>query len=83
MNTCIVVITLSLLIGLAALILTKDELSRAVMADLVFYGMVSIYFIWTLTHDSSIGYEVAVLAGLVCGAIPTMSMARIISRGRR
>lgn len=83
MQVCIIVMAASLLISLAAVIMTKDELSRAVMADVIFYGMVAIYLVWTLWNTSAIGYEIAILAGLVCGVIPTISMARIISRGRR
>lgn len=82
-TVCIVVMAICLLTGLGALILTKDELSRAVMADFVFYGMVAIFLTWTLMAHTMIAYEVALLAALVCGTIPTISMARIISRGRR
>jgi len=82
-TACIIVMAACLLVGLAAVILTRDELSRVVMADLIFYTMVAIYLLWTLFHSSMISYEIAVLSGLVCGAIPTLSMARIISRGRR
>ena len=53
------------------------------LADLVFYAMIAIYLVWTLFNQSMITYEIAVLAALVCGVIPTISMARIISRGRR
>lgn len=83
MQVCIIVMAVSLLVSLAAVILTKDELSRAVMADVIFYGMVAIFLVWTLWNSSAIGYEIPILAGLVCGVIPTISMARIISRGRR
>lgn len=83
LSVCMIIIAVALLVGLAAVILTKDELSRAVMADLVFYGMIAIYLVWTLMRETMIGYDVAVLAALVCGVIPTISMARIISRGRR
>ncbi|MEX3504055.1 cation:proton antiporter [Corynebacterium sp. LK2510] len=82
-TACIVIVTVCLLIGLAALILIKDELSRAVMADLIFYSMIAIFLMWTLFNDTMIPYEVAILAALVCGTIPTISMARIVSRGRR
>ena len=82
-TVCAIVMAVCLLIGLAALIATKDELSRAVMADFVFYAMVAIFLVWTLLNSTMIAYEVAVLAALVCGTIPTISMARIISRGRR
>ncbi len=80
---CVIVMALSLLVGLAGLILVKDELSRAVMADLIFYAMVTIFLVWSIWTPTMIGYEIAILAGLVCGVIPTISMARIISRGRR
>ena len=83
MQACIIVMSVSLLVSLAGVILTKDELSRAVMADVIFYGMIAIFLVWTLWNSSAIGYEIPILAGLVCGVIPTISMARIISRGRR
>lgn len=83
MQICLIIMAVSLLISLAGVILTKDELSRAVMADVIFYGMIAIFLVWTLWNSSAIGYEIPILAGLVCGVIPTISMARIISRGRR
>lgn len=82
-STCMIVMAVALLVGLGAVIWTKDELSRAVMADLVFYAMIAIFLVWTLVTDTMIGYDVAILAALVCGVIPTISMARIITRGRR
>ena len=82
-SACMIVMALALLVGLGAVIWTKDELSRAVMADLVFYAMIAIFLVWTLVTDTMIGYDVAILAALVCGVIPTISMARIITRGRR
>lgn len=83
LSACMIVMALALLVGLGAVIWTKDELSRAVIADLVFYAMIAIYLVWTLLTDTMIGYDVAILAALVCGVIPTISMARIITRGRR
>ena len=83
LTVCIGIMAVCLVVSLAAILLNKDELTRAVMADYIFYAMVCIYFVWTLFHDTFIGYEIAILAALVCGAIPTLSMSRIISRGRR
>lgn len=83
MQACLIVMAVCLLVMLGAVILTKDELSRAVMADMIFYGMIAIFLVWTLFKSSAIAYEIPILAGLVCGVIPTISMARIISRGRR
>lgn len=81
--TCMVIMAVCLLVVLGAIITTKDELSRAVMADVIFYAMVVIFLVWTLTTQTMIGYEIPILAALVCGVIPTIAMARIISRGRR
>lgn len=80
---CIVVMVLSLLSGLILVLRTDDVLTRAVLSDLVFYAMICIYLTWTLTNPTSIGYEVAILAALAGGVLPTLSMARIISKGRR
>ncbi|GAB3077652.1 cation:proton antiporter [Corynebacterium aquatimens] len=80
---CIAIVALCMVVGLIAIVSTSDRLSRAVMADMIFYAMVAMFFIWTLLYDTWIGYEIAILAALASGAIPTMSMARVIARGRR
>ncbi|WP_297850592.1 cation:proton antiporter [uncultured Corynebacterium sp.] len=83
LTVCIGIMAVCMVVGLLAILRSKDELNRAVMADYIFYTMVCLYLIWTLFNDTFIGYEIAILAALVCGAIPTLSMSRIISRGRR
>ncbi|NLZ57072.1 MAG: cation:proton antiporter, partial [Corynebacterium sp.] len=42
-----------------------------------------IYLIWSLNNETSIAYEIAFLAALLGGVLPTMSMSRIITKGRR
>ena len=83
LTVCIGIMAVCMVVGLLATLRSKDELDRAVMADYIFYAMVCLYLIWTLFNDTFIGYEIAILAALVCGTIPTLSMSRIISRGRR
>ncbi|AKK07683.1 cation:proton antiporter [Corynebacterium testudinoris] len=80
---CIGIMVLALLSGLVLIIKTSDFLTRAVLSDLVFYSMICVYLTWTLTHATSIAYEVAILAAIAGGVLPTLSMARIISKGRR
>lgn len=80
---CIIIIALSLLSGLVLILIARDRLTRAVLSDLVFYSMALIYLIWTIPNDTMIDYEVAILVALVAGVLPTLSMSRIISRGRR
>lgn len=80
---CITVMVVALLAGLVLVLRTADVLSRAVLSDLIFYAMICIFLTWTLTNPTSIGYEVALLAAVAGGVLPTLSMARIISKGRR
>ncbi|WP_165242498.1 cation:proton antiporter [Corynebacterium lizhenjunii] len=62
---------------------TRDELTRAVVADKVFYGMVAIYLLWSMVNHAPLAYDIVLLAAVVAGVLPTLSMARIISKGRR
>lgn len=80
---CIGVVALCMLVGMYMIIKIDDMCSRAVLSDLIFYSMVTLYLIWTIPNETFIGYEVAILAALVGGVMPTLSMSRIISRGRR
>jgi multicomponent Na+:H+ antiporter subunit F len=83
LTACIAVMTVSLVSGLVLVLRTSDALTKAVLSDLVFYTMIAIFLTWTLTNPTSIGYEVALLAAIAGGVLPTLSMARIISKGRR
>lgn len=80
---CIAIMTACLVSGLVLVLRTSDALTKAVLSDLIFYTMICIFLTWTLTNPTSIGYEVALLAAIAAGALPTLSMARIISKGRR
>lgn len=80
---CIGIMALALVSGLVLILRTRDVITKAVISDLIFYSMVCIFLTWTLTNATSIGYEVALLAAIAGGVLPTLSMARIISRGRR
>lgn len=76
-------ISACVLAGIVLIIRTKDDLARAVMADLVFYGMIAMYVVWSMNNDSSITYDIVLMAAVTAGVLPTLSMARIISKGRR
>ncbi|MEJ5928771.1 monovalent cation/H+ antiporter complex subunit F [Corynebacterium sp. H128] len=75
------IIALCLLANLMLIIL-RDDATRGVLADMIFYLMIAIYLVWTLVWPTSIVYEVVVLGSLL-GLLSTVSVARILSKGRR
>lgn len=74
---------ISLLGGILIIATKRDQFTAAVVSDLVFYSMIGFYLVWSMHNDTQIAYEIVLLAGIVAGILPTMSMARIISKGRR
>ncbi|MCK7637354.1 cation:proton antiporter [Corynebacterium pygosceleis] len=78
----VVMMTLALLASLALLLKNGEDTTRAVLADKVFYTMIAIFVTWTFINPTSISYEIPLLAGLL-GLLTTVSLARILSKGRR
>ncbi|AZA12304.1 cation:proton antiporter [Corynebacterium gerontici] len=78
-----VVLGLCALAAVALVLRSKDALSRAVVSDLVFYTLIGLYVLWSMTHETQIAYDVLLLVAIIGGVLPTMSAARIISKGRR
>ena len=76
-------IAISIVASMILILRTKDFITRAVMSDMIFYSMIAIYLIGCLNNETSIAYEIAFLAALLGGVLPTMSMSRIITKGRR
>ncbi|AKK02147.1 monovalent cation/H+ antiporter complex subunit F [Corynebacterium epidermidicanis] len=76
------VCAVSMIANLALLISTKDDATRAVLADMVFYLMLAFYIGWAILNDTSIVYEVLLLGALL-GLLSTVSVSRILSKGRR
>lgn len=78
----IAIVSMALIISLALAVRSQDPGTRAILSDMVFYSMLGVYFIWTLMNDTSIVYDVAILASIL-GLLTTVSLARILSKGRR
>jgi len=69
--------------GVLLALRTRDELTRAVMSDIVFYGMICMYLGWSMINNAPLAYDIALIGAIAAGILPTLSMARIISKGRR
>ncbi|PRQ12240.1 cation:proton antiporter [Corynebacterium sp. 13CS0277] len=70
-----------MLSAIVLMLRVKDSGSRAVLSDMVFFGMLGFYILWTLGHDTQIAYEIMFLGTLGC--LSTVSLARVLSNGRR
>lgn len=74
---------LALILSLVLILKSSNSFDRAVLSDLCFYSMLGCYIIWSMVNTTQIAYDVVLLGGVVAGVLPTMSVARIISKGRR
>ncbi|MGD7002174.1 cation:proton antiporter [Corynebacterium halotolerans] len=78
-----VIMLICLLASMVLIFRARDFLTRTVVSDVVFYTMIAIFLVWSMDNQTSIAYEIVILAALVAGVLPTISMARMISKGRR
>lgn len=78
-----VVMGVSVVFSLVQILISKEELSKAVLSDAVFYGSLGVYLTWTIMHPTHIDYDIAIIAATLAGVLPTISLSRVISRGRR
>lgn len=76
------ILALAALIGLAHVMATKEDASRAVIGDLIYFCAVGIFIIYALLVESVVLFDVASVAGLL-GILATLALSRILTRGRR
>lgn len=77
-----VVLVASALIALARLVSARDDASVAAVSDLVYFCAVGMLLMGGMAVSSAVVLDVAVLASLI-GILATVSLARILTRGRR
>ena len=80
---CTFIMGVGICAAMALILRSRDELTRAVIADVIFYGMICMLLVRTMMTDLSIVYDIVLLAAIAAGILPTLSMSRIISKGRR
>lgn len=77
-----IILVVSLCTVLYRVTTTHNDARRAVLGDMLFMAMAALFLCYSLTHRTSIAFEVAIFAGLF-GPLSTYAYARIITRGRR
>ena len=79
---CVVLLVLAALIGLASILGSRDDASRAVVNDLVYFSVVAILAVFGVLLDSAV-VEVSIMISALLVVLGTVSLSRIITRGRR
>lgn len=69
-------------VGLIRLMTARDDASVAAVSDLVYFCAVGTFLMVGMVTESAVLLDVASLAALV-GILATVSLARILTRGRR
>ena len=78
----VVLLGASVVVGLACVITARDDASRAVVSDLVYFAVVGVLAVFGVLVGSAV-VDDAVMIGALLGVLATMSLSRIITRGRR
>ncbi len=78
----VVLLGASVVVGLACVITARDDASRAVVSDLVYFAAVGVLAVFGVLVGSAV-VDDAVMIGALLGVLATVSLSRIITRGRR
>lgn len=75
-------LALSVVVGLIRVLSAADDASRAIVGDLAYFSSVGVILVLGILTGSPIAADVAMLAS-VLGILATISLSRILTRGRR
>jgi multicomponent Na+:H+ antiporter subunit F len=79
---CAVILALAIIIGLVRVLTARDQGSRAVVSDLIYFSAVAIVTMLGITVSSSVVLDVVFLASMI-GILATIALSRILTRGHR
>ncbi len=77
-----VILGAAVLVGLAQVALARDDASRAVVGDLVYFSAIGVMVLYGILAGSAVVLDAAMLASLL-GIVATVALARILTRGHR
>ena len=72
----------TVLAGLVRIATARDDASRAIVGDLVFFSGVALLVLMGSLKESAAVVDAAMLAAML-GVLATVALARIVTRGRR
>lgn len=78
----VVVLAISVIVGLVGIVRARDDASRALVSDLVYFAAVGVLGVFGALVGSAVVEDAIMIAALL-GVLATVSLARIITRGRR
>lgn len=78
----VVLLVVAAVVGLARLVTARDDATVASVSDLVYFCAIGTFLMVATATGSSVVMDVASLAALL-GILATVSLARILTRGRR
>lgn len=78
----VAILLVAAVLGLVRVMTARDDASVAAVSDLVYFCAVGIFLMVGMASESIVILDVATLAALV-GILATVSLARILTRGRR
>ena len=81
-SICAVILAAAIVIGLIRVLTARDQGSRAVVYDLIYFSAIAIVTMLGIAVSSSIVLDVIFLSSMV-GILATIALSRILTRGHR
>ncbi|WP_312717494.1 monovalent cation/H+ antiporter complex subunit F [Mobilicoccus sp.] len=82
LGVCVAILSLAVLVGIVGVFRARDDASRAVVSDLIYFSVVALLAVFGVLLGSAV-VEDAIMTASLLGVLATVSLARIITRGRR
>lgn len=78
----VIICAVAFVLGTVIVFRVRENVSRVVLADAAFYPMVGVFLTTALLRETSIRFDIALLAGLL-GILSTVGLSRVLTKGRR
>ena len=76
------IVSLSMIVAVGRVLRGPDDATRAVVADLLYFCALALFVLFVIRVGSAVSVD-ALMIGSLIGALSTVALARLLSRGRR